>query len=35
MQVKLLHGMADIEEVEGIQEKFWNETGVKSVVMDW
>ena len=35
MQVKLLHGLADIEEVEGIQEKFWNETGVKSVVMDW
>lgn len=35
MQVKLLHGLADIEEVEEIKEKFWNETGVKSVVMDW
>ncbi|MDD2215948.1 MAG: hypothetical protein PHE41_05200, partial [Eubacteriales bacterium] len=35
MQVELLHGMVDIKEVMEIQQKFWRETGIESVVRGW
>lgn len=35
IQVELLHGMVDLEEVVEMKEKFWRETGVKSVVKGW
>jgi hypothetical protein len=35
VRVELLHGMADTEEAMEIQQKFWRETGIESVVRDW
>lgn len=35
MQVELLHGMADEQQVTDVEQRLWRETGVKAIISGW
>lgn len=35
MQVELLHGMTDKQEVMDVKQRLWRETGVKAIISGW